>query len=32
MMSVSLPSGGRPHEVSRLIIGGNPVYGYSHFN
>jgi hypothetical protein len=21
-----------PHEVSRLIIGGNPVYGYSHFN
>jgi hypothetical protein len=21
-----------PHQVSRLIIGGNPVYGYSHFN
>src|SRR5438105_2540885 len=21
-----------PHEVTRLIIGGNPVYGYSHFN
>jgi hypothetical protein len=21
-----------PHRVSRLIIGGNPVYGYSHFN
>jgi hypothetical protein len=21
-----------PHEVSRLIIGGNPLYGYSHFN
>jgi hypothetical protein len=21
-----------PHAVSRLIIGGNPVYGYSHFN
>jgi hypothetical protein len=21
-----------PHSVSRLIIGGNPVYGYSHFN
>jgi hypothetical protein len=20
------------HQVSRLIIGGNPVYGYSHFN
>jgi hypothetical protein len=20
------------HEVTRLIIGGNPVYGYSHFN
>jgi hypothetical protein len=20
------------HEVSRLIIGGNPIYGYSHFN
>ena len=21
-----------PHEVTRLIVGGNPVYGYSHFN
>ena len=21
-----------PHAVTRLIIGGNPVYGYSHFN
>jgi hypothetical protein len=21
-----------PHSVTRLIIGGNPVYGYSHFN
>lgn len=21
-----------PHTVTRLIIGGNPVYGYSHFN
>lgn len=21
-----------PHTVSRLILGGNPVYGYSHFN
>jgi hypothetical protein len=21
-----------PHQVSRLIVGGNPVYGYSHFN
>lgn len=21
-----------PHNVSRLIVGGNPVYGYSHFN
>ncbi len=21
-----------PHEVTRLIIGGNPIYGYSHFN
>ena len=21
-----------PHEVTRLILGGNPVYGYSHFN
>lgn len=20
------------HEISRLIIGGNPIYGYSHFN
>src|SRR4051812_2246212 len=20
------------HEVTRLIIGGNPVYGHSHFN
>lgn len=20
------------HQISRLIIGGNPVYGYSHFN
>lgn len=20
------------HEVSRLIIGGNPIYGFSHFN
>src|SRR6516162_1914080 len=21
-----------PHKVTRLIIGGNPIYGYSHFN
>ncbi len=21
-----------PHRVTRLILGGNPVYGYSHFN
>ncbi len=21
-----------PHRLSRLILGGNPVYGYSHFN
>lgn len=21
-----------PHRVSRLIVGGNPIYGYSHFN
>ena len=21
-----------PHRVTRLIVGGNPVYGYSHFN
>jgi hypothetical protein len=21
-----------PHTITRLIIGGNPVYGYSHFN
>jgi hypothetical protein len=21
-----------PHKVTRLIVGGNPVYGYSHFN
>ncbi len=21
-----------PHNVTRLILGGNPVYGYSHFN
>src|SRR6478672_7072375 len=21
-----------PHAVTRLVIGGNPVYGYSHFN
>ena len=21
-----------PHDVTRLIIGGNPIYGYSHFN
>ena len=21
-----------PHTVTRLIIGGNPIYGYSHFN
>lgn len=21
-----------PHEVTRLIIGANPIYGYSHFN
>jgi hypothetical protein len=21
-----------PHAVTRLIVGGNPVYGYSHFN
>src|SRR5437867_436983 len=21
-----------PHRISRLIIGDNPVYGYSHFN
>src|SRR5262245_10226792 len=20
------------HSVSRLILGGNPIYGYSHFN
>lgn len=20
------------HEVTRLIIGGNPIYGHSHFN
>src|SRR4051794_12665973 len=20
------------HEVTRLILGGNPIYGYSHFN
>lgn len=20
------------HEISRLILGGNPIYGYSHFN
>src|SRR6516162_3027815 len=20
------------HQVTRLIIGGNPIYGYSHFN
>src|SRR6476660_8052817 len=20
------------HDVTRLIIGGNPIYGYSHFN
>ncbi len=20
------------HEISRLIVGGNPIYGYSHFN
>ena len=22
----------RSHQVTRLIIGGNPIYGYSHFN
>jgi hypothetical protein len=21
-----------PHELSRLILGGNPIYGHSHFN
>jgi hypothetical protein len=21
-----------PHQVTRLVIGGNPIYGYSHFN
>jgi hypothetical protein len=21
-----------PHEITRLIIGGNPIYGHSHFN
>jgi hypothetical protein len=21
-----------PHQVTRLIIGGNPIYGYAHFN
>src|SRR5207245_4377587 len=21
-----------PHTITQLIIGGNPVYGYSHFN
>lgn len=21
-----------PHNVTRLILGGNPIYGYSHFN
>ena len=21
-----------PHRVTRLLIGGNPIYGYSHFN
>ncbi|MCZ6795072.1 MAG: hypothetical protein O7J95_15825 [Planctomycetota bacterium] len=21
-----------PHRISRLILGGNPIYGYSHFN
>jgi hypothetical protein len=21
-----------PHSVTRLIVGGNPIYGYSHFN
>jgi hypothetical protein len=21
-----------PHTVTRLIVGGNPIYGYSHFN
>jgi hypothetical protein len=21
-----------PHSITRLILGGNPVYGYSHFN
>src|SRR6516165_3698326 len=21
-----------PHKVTRLIIGGNPIYGHSHFN
>jgi hypothetical protein len=36
---VDAPSGGRlptlqigKHSISRLIIGGNPFYGYSHFN
>ncbi len=21
-----------PHQISRLIVGGNPIYGHSHFN
>jgi hypothetical protein len=21
-----------PHAVTRLILGGNPIYGYCHFN
>ena len=21
-----------PHRVTRLILGGNPIYGHSHFN
>jgi hypothetical protein len=21
-----------PHRITRLIVGGNPIYGYSHFN
>src|SRR4051812_7357305 len=21
-----------PHTITRLILGGNPIYGYSHFN
>src|SRR6187200_2701279 len=21
-----------PHDITRLIVGGNPIYGYSHFN